>query len=179
MSRIGYKPIEIPQGVEVKIDGSTVSVKGKLGQLSREINPLMAVEVEGSVVTVKRPDDASQTRALHGLTRSLLANMVTGVSQGFSKDLVIEGVGYRVAAKGKGLEFALGYSHPVVVEPIDGISFKTQKPTELTVEGIDKQLVGQVAADIRKLRKPEPYKGKGIRYSDERIRRKAGKAAVK
>lgn len=179
MSRIGNKPIEIPQGVEVKIDGSTVSVKGKLGQLSREINPLMTVEVEGSVVTVNRPDDASQTRALHGLTRSLLANMVTGVSQGFSKDLVIEGVGYRVAAKGKGLEFTLGYSHPVVVEPIDGISFKTQKPTELTVEGIDKQLVGQVAADIRKLRKPEPYKGKGIRYSDERIRRKAGKAAVK
>lgn len=179
MSRIGKKPIEIPQGVEVKIDGSTVTVKGKLGTLARGIDSRMTVALEGNVLAVRRPDDASQTRALHGLTRSLLANMVTGVSQGFSKNLVIEGVGYRVAAKGKGLEFALGYSHPVVVEPIDGISFKTQKPTELAVEGIDKQLVGQVAADIRKLRKPEPYKGKGIRYSDERVRRKAGKAAVK
>lgn len=179
MSRIGKKPIDIPQGVDVKIDGSAVTVKGKLGQLQKSFKASMKISVEDGKILVSRPDDTRENRSLHGLTRTLIFNMVTGVSKGFVKTLLIEGVGYKVAAKGKGLEFALGYSHSIKLDPIDGISFKTAKPTELTVEGFDKQLVGQVAADIRKLRKPEPYKGKGIRYSGERVRRKAGKAAVK
>ncbi|VAX15525.1 LSU ribosomal protein L6p (L9e) [hydrothermal vent metagenome] len=179
MSRIGRSPIDIPQGVDVKIDGSAVTVKGKLGQLRKSFNDGMKITVEEGKVLVKRADDTRQNRSLHGLTRSLISNMVTGVSKGFFKTLLIEGVGYKVMSKGKGLEFALGYSHAITLSPPDGISFKTAKPTELTVEGVDKQLVGQVAADIRKLRKPEPYKGKGIRYSGERVRRKAGKTAVK
>jgi len=179
MSRIGRMPIDIPQGVDVKIDGPSVTVKGKLGQLQRSFPDGMRISVEDGKILVLRADDTRQNRSLHGLTRSLISNMVTGVSKGFNKTLLIEGVGYKVVAKGKRLEFALGYSHPITLDPPEGISFKTAKPTELTVEGVDKQLVGQVAADIRKLRKPEPYKGKGIRYSGERIRRKAGKTAVK
>lgn len=179
MSRIGKKPIDIPQGVDVKINGPVVTVKGKLGQLQRSFKASMKMDIQDGKILVSRSDDTRHNRSLHGLTRTLISNMVTGVSKGFFKTLQIEGVGYKVAAKGKGLEFALGYSHPVKLDPPAGISFKTAKPTELQVEGIDKQLVGQVAADIRKLRKPEPYKGKGIRYSDERVRRKAGKAAVK
>ena len=179
MSRIGKTPIDIPQGVDVKIDGSVVTVKGKLGQLQRSFEASMKINVEDGKILVSRPDDTRESRSLHGLTRTLISNMVTGVNKGFFKTLLIEGVGYKVVAKGKGLEFALGYSHSIKLDPPDGISFQTAKPTELKVEGFDKQLVGQVAADIRKLRKPEPYKGKGIRYSDERVRRKAGKAAVK
>jgi large subunit ribosomal protein L6 len=179
MSRIGKNPIGIPSGVDVKINGSSVTVKGKLGQLERSFHESMTVSEEDGKLVVKRPDDTKPSRALHGLTRALLNNMVVGVSEGFSKTLVIEGVGYRVNAKGKSLDFSLGYSHPISVDPPAGINFKTEKPTELTISGVDKQLVGQVAADIRKLRKPEPYKGKGIRYQGEYVRRKAGKAAVK
>jgi len=179
MSRIGRRPIDIPQGVDVKVAGSAVTVKGKLGQLQKSFNAGMKITVEEGKVLVERADDSRSNRSLHGLTRSLISNMVTGVSKGFFKTLLIEGVGYKVVAKGAGLEFALGYSHAITLSPPDGISFKTPKPTELTIEGLDKQLVGQVAADIRKLRKPEPYKGKGIRYSGERVRRKAGKTAVK
>ena len=178
MSRIGKKPIDLPDGVEVKISGNNVSVKGKLGTLERDLHPNMAIAQEDGKLLVKRPDDARENRALHGLTRALLNNMVLGVSEGFSKTLLIEGVGYRVMIKGKGLEFALGYSHSIKMEPPEGITFESPKPTELTIKGQDKAVVGQVAANIRALRKPEPYKGKGIRYSDERIRRKAGKTAA-
>ncbi|VAX23107.1 LSU ribosomal protein L6p (L9e) [hydrothermal vent metagenome] len=178
MSRIGKKPIDVPQGVEVKVNGQHVSVKGKLGTLERDCHPSMNIVLEDGKLLVKRPDDARENRALHGLTRALLFNMVLGVSEGFSKTLLIEGVGYRVLVKGKGLEFSLGYSHPIKVEPMEGITFEAPKPTELKVIGMDKALVGQVAANIRALRKPEPYKGKGVRYSDERIRRKAGKTAA-
>jgi len=179
MSRIGSAPIDIPGGVEVKIDGSTVTVKGKLGQLTRTFNPSMRISVADSKATVARPDDSGPNRALHGLTRALLNNMVEGVSKGFSKTLVINGVGYKALIKGSGLELSLGYSHPINIDSPKGITFKAPKPTELVIEGIDKELVGQVAADIRRLRKPEPYKGKGIRYIDEFVRRKAGKTAVK
>lgn len=178
MSRIGNQPVPVVSGVEVKIDGSNVTVKGKLGTLSRTFHPLMAISQEDGKVIVKRPNDNRESKALHGLTRSLLNNMVIGVSEGFSKTLIITGVGYRCAPKGKALEFSLGYSHPIVIEPPEGIKFDS-KQTELTINGIDKEVVGQVAATIRLLRKPEPYKGKGIRYSDERIIRKAGKAAAK
>jgi len=163
----------------VKIDGATVTVKGARGQLTRTFSDRMTISLENGVLTVTRPDDNRASRALHGLTRALLNNMVVGVSEGFVKKLEIQGVGYRVMKKGAGLEFSLGYSHPIVVDPPKGITFTTDKPTELAVEGIDRQLVGQVAADIRKLRKPEPYKGKGVRYADEQVRRKAGKTAVK
>ncbi|MBI4665567.1 MAG: 50S ribosomal protein L6 [Nitrospinae bacterium] len=179
MSRIGKKPIDVPAGVDVKIDGGNVTVKGKLGQLSRQVHPNMKVSLADGKLSVERPNDQRENRSLHGLTRALINNMVEGVSKGFSKTLLIEGVGYRVAAKGKGLEFTLGYSHPIDIEPIEGITFNVPKPTELTVVGVDKEAVGLIAANIRKLRKPEPYKGKGIRYSDETIRRKAGKAASK
>ena len=179
MSRVGKKPIDIPAGVEVKIDGSAVTVKGKLGALSGEFRPEMRITAEEGKIVVSRPDDSRANRALHGLTRSLINNMVLGVSEGFKKTLVIEGVGYRVAKKGNGLEFTLGYSHPIFIEAPEGVSFDVPKPTELTVSGADKEMVGQVAANIRRLRKPEPYKGKGIRYADERIRRKAGKAVTK
>jgi large subunit ribosomal protein L6 len=170
-------PIPVPDGVSVEIAAGTVSVTGPRGRLSERISPDISVTQEGTTLVVTRPTDRSQHRALHGLTRTLVANMVTGVTDGFSKRLEIQGVGYRAALKGKNLELALGFSHPVSIEAPDGIEFEVPQPTEVIVRGIDKQLVGQVAADIRKLRKPEPYKGKGIRYAGERVQRKAGKSA--
>jgi len=171
--------VEIPPGVNVKIEGSKVTVKGKLGQMERVFHPAMKIEMKDGALAVTRPDDSGKNRALHGLTRSLLNNMALGVSAGFSKTLIIEGVGFQAAAKGKGLEFSLGHTHTIMVEPPAGITLKAPKKTEVVVEGMDKYLVGQVAANIRKLRKPEPYKGKGVRYSGETIRRKAGKTATK
>ncbi|MBB6175153.1 large subunit ribosomal protein L6 [Nocardiopsis mwathae] len=176
MSRIGRLPISVPKGVEVTIDGQDVKVKGPKGELSHTVAEPITVSQEDGTITVARPDDKPENRSLHGLTRALLANLIEGVSKGFAKTLEIHGVGYRVQAKGSNLEFSLGYSHPVVVEPPEGISFRVEKPTLLHVEGIDKQLVGQVAANIRSLRKPDPYKAKGVRYQGEYIRRKAGKA---
>ncbi|GLZ04122.1 50S ribosomal protein L6 [Actinomadura sp. NBRC 104412] len=176
MSRIGRLPITVPSGVDVRIEGRQVSVKGPKGELSHTVAEPISVELVDGKVTVSRPDDVNVNRALHGLTRSLINNMVVGVTEGFRKTLEIHGVGYRVAAKGKNLEFSLGYSHPIVVEPPEGISFTVERPTQLVVEGIDKQKVGEVAANIRKLRKPDPYKGKGVRYQGEQIRRKVGKA---
>ena len=181
MSRIGKKPIALPKGVEVKVNGSTVSVKGPKGQLSQDIYSELKVEVGSDEVTVTRPNDSRTNKAQHGLARTLIANMVEGVTNGFKTSLQIIGIGYRVAAKGKGLEMALGFSHPVIVDPVDGITFEVEvdnraKINKLHVLGIDKQKVGQVAADIRSLRPPEPYKGKGIRYVDEHIIKKAGKA---
>ncbi|TQN33031.1 LSU ribosomal protein L6P [Haloactinospora alba] len=176
MSRIGRLPISVPKGVEVTIDGQDVKVKGPKGELSHTIaSPITAEHSEGTI-TVDRPDDKPDTRSLHGLTRALLSNLVEGVSNGFSKTLEITGVGYRVQARGENLEFSLGYSHPITIEPPEGITFRVEKPTQLVVEGIDKQLVGQVAANIRNLRRPDPYKAKGVRYKGEQIRRKAGKA---
>jgi large subunit ribosomal protein L6 len=176
MSRIGKQPVPVPSGVEVSIDGPVVTVKGPKGTLSHKVAAPITVANEDGSVTVSRPDDERESRALHGLTRTLIANMVTGVTQGYEKKLEIVGTGYRVAAKGSDLEFALGFSHPVVITPPQGISFAVESPTKLSVSGIDKQLVGEVAANIRKLRKPEPYKGKGIRYAGEQVRRKVGKA---
>ncbi|POM25384.1 50S ribosomal protein L6 [Actinomadura rubteroloni] len=176
MSRIGRLPVAVPGGVEVKIDGREVSVKGPKGALSHTVAEPIAVALEDGQVTVSRPNDVNTVRALHGLTRSLIANMVVGVTEGYKKTLVIQGVGYRVVAKGKNLEFSLGYSHPIPFEAPEGITFTVERPTQLTVEGIDKQLVGEIAARIRKLRKPDPYKGKGVRYEGEQIRRKVGKA---
>ncbi|HEX7355174.1 MAG TPA: 50S ribosomal protein L6 [Mycobacteriales bacterium] len=175
MSRIGRLPIPVPAGVDVTISGPEVTVKGPKGTLSHTVAEPIIVEQGEGVLTVARPDDERRNRALHGLTRSLVANMVTGVTDGYSKTLEIVGVGYRVQARGKDLEFALGYSHPVPVPAPEGISFTVESPTRLTVTGIDKQLVGEVAANIRKLRKPDPYKGKGVRYAGEVIRRKVGK----
>jgi large subunit ribosomal protein L6 len=178
MSRIGKQPIPVPSGVEVSIDARRVTVKGPKGTLEHEVPATITITREGDELVVARPDDQRENRSLHGLTRSLVSNMVTGVSQGFSRDLEIVGVGYRVAAQGPAkLELQLGFSHPVYIEAPEGITFEVPQPTRITVQGADKQLVGQVAADIRKLRKPEPYKGKGIRYSDERVLRKAGKSA--
>jgi large subunit ribosomal protein L6 len=176
MSRIGRMPVVVPSGVDVAIDGRAVTVKGPKGSLHMEVAAPIEVSQGDGVITVTRPSDEGEIRALHGLSRSLIANMVTGVTAGYAKTLEIVGVGYRVQAKGKDLEFALGFSHPVVVTPPDGISFRVETPTRFVVEGIDKQRVGEVAANIRKLRKPDPYKGKGVRYSGEVIRRKAGKA---
>jgi large subunit ribosomal protein L6 len=176
MSRIGRLPITVPSGVDVGIEGQAVSVKGPKGSLSLTVAEPISVVEEESVITVSRPNDEGKVRALHGLSRTLIANMVTGVTQGYSKTLEIVGVGYRVQQKGKNLEFSLGFSHPVVVEPPEGISFKVEAPTRFVVEGIDKQLVGETAARIRKLRKPDPYKAKGVRYQGEVIRRKVGKA---
>ncbi len=179
MSRIGKMPVAIPAGVEVRVDGSTVTVKGPKGTLSHEIaSPIVATVKDGSV-EVSRPDDERLSRSLHGLTRSLIANMVIGVTEGYEKKLEIVGTGYRVAKKGNDLEFTLGLSHPVLVKAPDGITFVTDKPTTLTIQGIDKQQVGEVAANIRKIRPPEPYKGKGVRYEGEVVRRKAGKAGKK
>ena len=176
MSRIGRLPVPVPSGVEVTLNGQEVTVKGPKGTLSHTvIEPITVVQEDGQLL-VQRPDDERDSRARHGLTRSLLANMVTGVTTGFSKSLEIVGVGYRVQPKGQGVEFALGYSHSIQVDAPEGISFTVDSPTKLTVTGIDKQKVGEVAANIRKLRKPEPYKGKGIRYSGEVVRRKVGKA---
>lgn len=176
MSRIGKLPIPVPAGVEVKIDGSNVEVKGPKGTLSLTVASPITVALEDGNVVVTRPDDERTSRSLHGLTRTLIANQVTGVTQGFSKGLEIVGTGYRVTAKGSDLEFALGYSHPILVQPPQGITFTVEGNTKVTVSGIDKQAVGEVAANIRKLRKPEPYKGKGVRYAGEVVRRKAGKS---
>jgi large subunit ribosomal protein L6 len=178
MSRIGKAPIPVPSGVEVVIGDRRVSVKGPQGTLERVLPGEITIRQEGSVLTVERPDDERQNRALHGLTRSLVNNMVLGVTSGFTKDLEIVGVGYRAVARGPGqLELALGFSHPVLVNAPEGIVFEVPVPTRISVKGIDKEKVGQVAANIRKLRKPEPYKGKGVRYAGERVQRKAGKAA--
>ncbi len=177
MSRIGKQPIPVPSGVEVKIDGSTVTVKGPKGELSQTLSDVLSITMDDGMVVVTRPDESREARSLHGLTRTLIANMVTGVSEGYSKNLEIVGVGYRATLKGSDLELALGFSHPVVVVPEPGITFEVPAPTKITVRGIDKQRVGQVAADIRKWRKPEPYKGKGVRYEGEYVRRKLGKAA--
>lgn len=176
MSRIGRMPVVVPAGVDVTIQGRDVTVKGPKGSLSLEVAVPIEVSQRDGVITVTRPSDEGEIRALHGLSRSLIANMVTGVTQGYAKTLEIVGVGYRVQAKGKDLEFALGFSHPVLVSPPEGVAFRVETPTRFVVEGIDKQQVGEVAANIRKLRKPDPYKGKGVRYSGEQIRRKAGKA---
>jgi len=169
-------PVVVPPGVDVTISGRDVTVKGPKGTLSLEVAVPIEVAQDGGVITVTRPSDEGEIRALHGLSRSLIANMVTGVTQGYSKTMEIVGVGYRVQAKGGDLEFALGFSHPVLVRPPEGVAFRVETPTRFVVEGIDKQQVGEVAANIRKLRKPDPYKGKGVRYSGEQIRRKAGKA---
>ena len=178
MSRIGKAPIAVPSGVEVHIDGATVRVKGPKGELSREIADVLTVKQENDVIVVERPNDENRTKSLHGLSRSLINNMVVGVTNGFEKELEIIGVGYRAAAQGGNrLDMALGFSHPVVVEAPEGVTFETPSPTSIFVRGIDKELVGQVAANIRKLRKPEPYKGKGVRYKGEYVARKAGKAA--
>jgi large subunit ribosomal protein L6 len=177
VSRVGRKPVSVPKGVQVNVQGLTVKVKGPRGEMSRTFVPPVAIEMNGADVVVTRPSDAPSVRALHGTTRALIQNMVTGVDKGFAKALVVEGVGYRAEMKGKQLVMALGYSHPVPVDPPDGISFAVDEKTKtITVSGIDKELVGQVAADLRSWRPPEPYKGKGLRYSDERVRRKAGKA---
>jgi large subunit ribosomal protein L6 len=175
MSRIGRSPIPVPSGVDVTIDGSDVRVKGPKGELTHTIVTPITIERQDGELLVTRPDDERDSRARHGLTRTLVANMVTGVTQGYEKTMEIVGVGYRVQAKGSNLEFALGFSHPVLVEPPDGITFEVQAPTRFVVRGIDKQKVGEVAAKIRKLRKPDPYKGKGVRYQGEVVRRKVGK----
>lgn len=178
MSRIGKAPIPVPSGVEVTIDGRSVAVKGPKGALARELPGDITVRQEGDTLLVERNNDERETRAFHGLARSLVNNMVVGVTEGFRKQLEIVGVGYRAALKGSDtLELALGFSHPVVVNAPEGITFETPAPTRIDVIGIDKQVVGQVAADIRALRKPEPYKGKGVRYVGEHVARKAGKAA--
>jgi len=180
MSRIGRKPIPVPAGVDVTIDGRTVKVKGPKGELTHVLaDPITVERGEDGALYVKRPNDERRSKELHGLSRTLIANMITGVTEGYRKSLEISGTGYRVTAKGKDLEFALGFSHPVVVEAPEGITFTVEKPTLFHVSGIDKQLVGEVAANIRKIRPPEPYKGKGIRYLGEAIRRKAGKAGKK
>jgi large subunit ribosomal protein L6 len=177
MSRIGRMPIPIPSGVDVAIDGRDVTVTGPKGTLALTIaEPIDIRREEDGTLSVTRPDDENRTRALHGLSRTLVANMVTGVTQGYQKNLEIVGVGYRVQARGSNLEFALGFSHPVVVEPPEGITFAVETPTRFSVAGIDKQRVGEVAANLRKLRKPDPYKGKGVRYQGEVIKRKVGKA---
>ena len=176
MSRIGKKPVELPSGVDVKIDGSAVMVKGSKGELNRTFHERIGFDVEGDTITLTRPDDSRESRALHGLSRALLHNMVVGVSEGFSKELEIQGVGYRASLKGRNLELLVGFSHPVEIEAPEGISFEVPEQTRIVVSGIDKEQVGQVAANIRKVRPPEPYKGKGIRYVGEYVRRKAGKA---
>jgi large subunit ribosomal protein L6 len=176
MSRIGRLPIPVPSGVEVTLDGQTVTVKGPKGTLSHTVSdPIRVEKAEDGTLSVVRPDDERTSRSLHGLTRSLVNNMVVGVTEGYSKAMEIRGVGYRVAAKGSDLEFALGFSHPVPVQAPDGITFEVQSPTKFVVKGIDKQKVGEVAANIRKLRKPDPYKGKGVRYEGEQIKLKVGK----
>ncbi len=177
MSRIGRLPVPVPSGVDVSIDGQAVTVKGPKGELQHLVaQPIRVARSEEGTVEVKRPNDERQSRSLHGLTRTLIANMVLGVTEGYEKKMEIHGTGYRVAAKGRDLEFALGYSHSITIKAPEGISFIVENPTRFAVQGIDKQLVGEVAANIRKLRKPDPYKGKGIRYAGEQIRRKVGKA---
>ncbi|MBT0565726.1 50S ribosomal protein L6 [Williamsia sp. CHRR-6] len=175
MSRIGKNPVPIPAGVDVKIDGQAVSVKGPKGELSLTVAEPITIAAEDGTVVVSRPNDERRSRALHGLSRTLVANLITGVTQGYTTKMEIFGVGYRVALKGKDLEFALGYSHPVPIEAPEGITFAVESPTKFSVSGIDKQKVGQISANIRRLRRPDPYKGKGIRYEGEQIRRKVGK----
>jgi large subunit ribosomal protein L6 len=177
MSRIGRKPIELPSGVMVALSPGRVQVNGPLGELSQTVPARMQIEKTDAVVTVTRPTERGEDRALHGLTRTLIANMVEGVTKGFEKHLEIQGVGYRAQLKGSDLELAVGFSHAVTVKPRDGITFEVPTPTQIVVRGIDKQKVGQTAAEIRKVRPPEPYKGKGIRYRDEQVRRKVGKRA--
>jgi large subunit ribosomal protein L6 len=179
MSRIGKLPIAVPSGVDVTIDGREVTVKGPKGSLSHAVAAPISVQQEEGTLRVVRPDDERTSRALHGLTRTLIFNMVVGVTQGYEKKLEIVGTGYRVQAKGSNLEFALGYSHSITVEPPDGVTFTVEAPTRFSVSGIDKQRVGEVAANLRKLRKPDPYKGKGVRYAGEQVRRKVGKAGKK
>jgi large subunit ribosomal protein L6 len=177
VSRIGNLPIQLPEGVQFELQGDTVTVTGPRGSLSQRVPRPITVERQDNVVQVKRPDDERENRALHGLARSLLWNMVEGVTKGFEKQLEIQGVGYRVQAQGNDLVFSLGYSHQIPVKAPEGISFEVATPTRFSVKGIDKQRVGQVAAEIRRLRRPDPYKGKGIRYAGEQVRRKAGKTA--
>jgi large subunit ribosomal protein L6 len=177
MSRIGKRPIEVPAGVTVSVDPGRVQVAGPLGTLQQQVPQRMLIEQENGIILVKRPTERGDDRALHGLTRTLIANMVEGVTKGFEKRLEIQGVGYRAALKGTDLELQVGYSHPVVVKPRTGISFEVPAPTQVIVKGTDKQQVGQTAAEIRKVRPPEPYKGKGIRYEGEFVRRKVGKRA--
>ena len=180
MSRIGRTPIAVPSGVEVKVsDKNVVTVKGPKGALERKINPEIKVDIDGGVIQVTRPSDEQEHRALHGLSRSLIANMVTGVTDGFKKELEVSGVGYRAAKDGKKLVLNVGFSHQVIIEEIDGIQIDVPSPNKIVVSGIDKQKVGQFASDVRKKRPPEPYKGKGIKYSDEIVRRKEGKTGVK
>ncbi len=177
MSRIGRLPVPVPSGVDVSIDGQAVTVKGPKGQLQHVVAaPIVVARSEQGSVEVKRPNDERQSRSLHGLTRTLIANMVLGVTEGYEKKMEIHGTGYRVVVKGSDLEFALGFSHPITITAPQGISFIVENPTRFAVKGIDKQLVGEVAANIRKLRRPDPYKGKGVRYAGEQIRRKVGKA---
>ncbi|HEX6585449.1 MAG TPA: 50S ribosomal protein L6 [Solirubrobacterales bacterium] len=177
MSRIGRKPIQIPEGVEIDVQPGTVKVKGPKGELNQHVSGDMKVAIDDGTLTVERPTDRGEHRALHGLTRSLIANMVEGVTDGFERRLEIQGVGYRAQLKGKALEMSLGYSHPVTIQAPEGIEFEVPQPTEVVVRGIDKQLVGETAARIRKSRPPEPYKGKGVRYAGEHVARKVGKRA--
>ena len=176
MSRIGRLPVTVPSGVDISIAGQDITVKGPKGELKHTVvSPIKVEKNDDGQVVVTRPDDERESRARHGLSRSLISNMVVGVTDGYEKKLEIVGVGYRVTAKGSSLDFALGFSHPVVIDPPEGITFSVESPTKFSVAGIDKQKVGEVAANIRKLRKPEPYKGKGIRYAGEQVRRKVGK----
>lgn len=176
MSRIGRKPIVIPQGVQIEVNGNNVRVKGPKGELNQNVHPEMKLVLDGSVLHVERPSDEKKHRSLHGLTRTLVSNMVDGVTKGFSKALDINGVGYRATKQGSNLQLTIGYSHPVEIKPFEQIEFEVPVPTKIIVKGIDKQAVGQMAAQIRSIREPEPYKGKGIKYENEVIRRKAGKA---
>ncbi|NLL45647.1 MAG: 50S ribosomal protein L6 [Clostridiales bacterium] len=179
MSRIGRAPITIPSGVEVKLDGSVITVKGPKGTLTRTLNPEVKVDIQDGVINVSRPTDAKPHRSLHGLTRTLINNMVVGVTQGYSKELEVNGVGYRVQKQGKQIVMNLGFSHHVIVDEVEGIQVDVPNPNKIIVSGIDKQLVGQFAADIRSKRPPEPYKGKGIKYANEVVRRKEGKTGAK
>ncbi|GGJ93033.1 50S ribosomal protein L6 [Lentibacillus kapialis] len=177
MSRIGLKPVEIPEGVDINLDGNRVTVKGPKGELTKNVHPDMEVVIEDNVLTVERPSEHKDHRALHGTTRSVIANMIEGVHKGFEKSLEITGVGYRAQKQGEKIVVNAGYSHPVEIEPIEGVEIDVPQNTKLTVKGIDKQLVGGVAANIRAIRPPEPYKGKGIRYEGEQVRQKEGKTA--
>lgn len=179
MSRIGKLPITVPAGVDVKLDGSTISVKGPKGQLTKDLHKDMKVQMENGVITVTRPSDDKEHRALHGLTRTLVANMITGVTNGYEKSLDLVGVGYRASKQGNKLVLAVGYSHPIEFEPEKGLEIEVPTPTKIIVRGADQEKVGMLAANIRAVRKPEPYKGKGIKYADEVVRRKAGKTAKK
>jgi len=178
MSRIGSHPITLPGGVDVKIDGESVTVKGPKGTLERSLNEKITATIDDGVLSIAREDDDRATKALHGLNRALLANMVHGVSDGYRKELQLVGVGYRAALKGTTIELQVGFSHPVIVDAVDGVDFEVPEPTRIIVSGIDKEKVGQMAANIRRVRPPEPYKGKGIRYVDEKVRKKAGKSGV-